>query len=137
MNHPSPRQDLLGVALFRSELRRFLARTEQVTRQAGMTPQRYDLLLMVESAGPAGVRVTDLCELLQMKQPAVTELVNRAVASKLLKRRGSADDGRVRVLTLTAVGRRQLLEVFDALRDDRAALGERFEQLGVRFHASS
>jgi DNA-binding MarR family transcriptional regulator len=138
MSRKPPREDeLVRVAVFRSELRRFLVRTEVVSRRAGLTPQRYDLLLMVEAAGPAGVRVTELCELLQMKQPAVTELVKRAVTSKLIARQGSPEDGRVRVLTLTPVGRRQLHDVFDALRGDRAALAGRFEELGLRLHASS
>ncbi|MGZ4409368.1 MAG: MarR family winged helix-turn-helix transcriptional regulator [Gaiellaceae bacterium] len=129
--------ELVRVALFRTELRRFLARVEAATREAELTPQRYDLLLMVESAGKSGVRVTELCDLLQMKQTAVTELVKRAVASKLIERSHSPGDGRVRVLKLTAKGRRRLFEVFDALRDDRATLTERFEVLGVRFHAAS
>jgi DNA-binding MarR family transcriptional regulator len=138
MSSTTPRPaELARVALFRTELRRFLARTEEASREAGLTPQRYDLLLMVEAAGPSDVRVTDLCDLLQMKQTAVTELVRRAVESKLLERRGSSGDGRARVLTLTLEGRRRLADVFDALRDDRAALTERFEELGVRFHASS
>lgn len=129
--------ELERVALFRSELRRFLARTEAASRRAGLTPQRYDLLLMVESAGNPGVRVTELCDLLQMKQTGVTELVRRAVASGLIERRSSPDDGRSRLLTLTPKGRRRLFEVFDALRDDRAALAARFEELGAHFHAST
>ena len=138
MSDASAREaELIRVAQFRAELRRFLARTEAASREAGMTPQRYDLLLMVEAAGTRGVRVTDLCDLLQMKQTTVTELVKRAVESKLIERSSSPDDGRVRVLRLTTSGRRQLLKVFDALRDDRATLTERFEELGVRFHASS
>ena len=138
MSSAAPREvELMRVALFRTELRRFLARTEKASREAGLTPQRYDLLLMIEAAGQSGVRVTDLCDLLQMKQTGVTELVRRAVASKLIDRRSSTDDGRARMLTLTAKGRRQLLKVFDALADDRAALTARFEELGVRFHASS
>ena len=139
MSDASSREvELLRVALFRTELRRFLARADTATREAGLTPQRYDLLLMVESAGgSSGLHVTELCDLLQMKQTTVTELVNRAVAAKLVDRRSSPDDGRVRVLKLTAKGRRRLFEVFDALRDDRAALTARFEELGVRFHAAS
>lgn len=129
--------ELVRVAQFRAELRRFLARTEAASREAGLSPQRYDLLLMVEAAGVSGVRVTDLCEILQMKQTTVTELVKRAVESKLIERSNSPDDRRSRVLKLTTTGRRQLFKVYEALRDDRAALTETFEELGVRFHASS
>jgi DNA-binding MarR family transcriptional regulator len=71
--------EFASAAAFRSELRRFLRRTEVVAGEAGLTPQRYDLLLMIHSAGGRdGVRVTELCELLQMQQTAVSELVKRA-----------------------------------------------------------
>lgn len=103
-----------------------------------MTPQRYDLLLMIESAeSTSGVRLTDLCDSLQLKQPAVTELVNRAVQAGLVERRLSTDDRRGRLLTLTPEGRRRLLLVFNALHYDRVALSERFEALDLRFHATA
>ena len=72
-------RELASAAAFRTELRRFLRRTDAVAAEAGLTAQRYDLLLMIQSAGGRdGVRVTELCELLEMQQPAVSELVKRA-----------------------------------------------------------
>ena len=72
--------ELESAAAFRTQLRRFLRRTDVVTSQAGLTTQRYDLLLMLKSADREGrgVRLTDLCELLQLQQTAVTELVKRS-----------------------------------------------------------
>lgn len=124
--------EVLRVARFRTELRRFLGRTDAASRQAGLTPRRYDLLLMIESAGGAGsdVRLTDLCDLLQLKQPAVTELVDRAVAAGLVERRRSSDDRRTRLLRLTPDGRTRLRQVVEALEGDRAMLSEALEQLG-------
>ena len=83
---------LKRAAAFRTELRRFLRRTDVVTSQAGLTTQRYDLLLMLKSADRDGhgVRLTDLCELLQLQQTAVTELVKRAEQVGLIDRRRSA-----------------------------------------------
>ena len=80
--------ELQRAAAFRTELRRFLRRTDEVTAQAGLTSQRYDLLLMLCAAESKaeGVRVTDLCDLLHLPQTAVTELVKRADEAGLLER---------------------------------------------------
>ena len=73
-----PDLELESVAAFRTQLRRFLRRTDIVTSQAGLTTQRYDLLLMLKSADREGrgVCLTDLRQLLQLQQTAVTELVS-------------------------------------------------------------
>jgi DNA-binding MarR family transcriptional regulator len=92
--------ELARAAAFRTALRRLLQRTDAVAAQAGLTSQRYDLLLQIRSAG--GVRVTELCELLQLRQTAVTELVKRAKEAGLVARRPSPEDGRVSLLRLTA-----------------------------------
>ena len=61
-------------AAFRAELRRFLARTETATTDAGLTPQRYDLLLAIKAAGGKAT-INELCSYLEMRQTGVTELV--------------------------------------------------------------
>jgi DNA-binding MarR family transcriptional regulator len=140
---PEVESELARVAAFRTELRRFLRRTDVVTSRAGLTPQRYDLLLMIRSATAAdggeagGVRVTELCELLQLQQTAVTELVKRAEEAGLVDRRPSREDRRVSLLRLTAEGERRLLDVFQALRADRRALGASFAELDLRFRATT
>ena len=98
--------ELEHAAAFRTALRRLLARTDAVANRAGLTSQRYDLLLQIRSAGKDGVRVTELCQRLQLRQTAVTELVKRAEEAGLVQRRRSATDGRVSLLRLTAEGER-------------------------------
>lgn len=128
--------ELARAAAFRTELRRFLRRTDAVAGEAGLTPQRYDLLLMIKWAGgPGGIRVTELCDLLQMQQTAVTELVKRAEEVKLVTRRASPDDGRASLLRLTAEGERRLMRAFTALRDDREALASALDELDLRLRA--
>jgi DNA-binding MarR family transcriptional regulator len=127
--------ELLRAASFRSALRRFLRRTETVAADAGLTPQRYDLLLMIRSAGE--LRVTELCDLLDLQQSAVTELVNRAEAAGLIERRPSPDDGRVRLVRLTPEGERRLMRAFVALRDDRDMLRAAFREVDRNFRAAS
>jgi DNA-binding MarR family transcriptional regulator len=130
--------EVARVARFRTELRRFLLRTEQASREAGLTPQRYDLLLMIEAmSGPSGVRLMELCEPLQLKQTAVTELVKRALDAGLVDSRPAPDDRRGRLLTLTGEGRSRLLRAFKSLEADRAALAATFAELDARFQAAS
>ena len=81
--------------------------------------------------------MTELCELLHLQQTAVTELVNRTEEAGLIVRKPSSDDGRVRLLRLTAEGERRLLRVVAALRDDRKALRATFRELDQRFRAAS
>ena len=125
--------DLARVAAFRSELRRFLRRTEVVAAEALLTTQRYDLLLMISSGGGSeGVRVTELCRMLHMQQPAVTELVKRAEEAKLVARRASPADGRASLLRLTAEGERRLQRAVAALRGDRERLAAALAELDER-----
>jgi DNA-binding MarR family transcriptional regulator len=130
------RSEIERTAAFRSELRRFLARTSVATNEVGLTPQRYDLLLMVGSAPEARTTVTELCNALQLRQTAVTELVKRATDAGLVMREPSADDARVSFVKLTPEGERRLLRVFEALREDRSAFAEAFQLLQRRFDAA-
>ena len=127
--------ELERVAAFRAELRRFLLRTNSVATQAGLSSQRYDLMLMIRSAGE--IRITELCELLQLQQTAVTQLVKRAEEAGLIERRPSRDDGRVWLLRLTAAGEERLTAVLAALRDEGDALAEGLRRLDARLRAVS
>ena len=131
------KDELIRTAAFRTELRRFLRRTDAVAAEAGLTAQRYDLLLMLKSAGAGreGVRVTELCDLLQLQQTAVTELVKRAEEAGLLARRSSPDDRRVSLLVVTPEGERRLLKAFGALRGDRELLAASLRELDRRLSA--
>lgn len=126
--------ELGRTAAFRTQLRRFLRTTAEVTARFGLTAQRYDLLLMIHTSNSGeGVPLTELCERLQLRQTAVTELVKRAVEAGLVERRHSAEDRRVRLLRLTPEGERRLRGVVVALRQDRGALAEAFVDLDERF----
>src|SRR6059058_1965924 len=89
--------DVIAAADFRAALRQFLRRSERVARQAGLTPQRYLLLLMIKGAsdGSEQSTVTALAERLQLAQSTVTELVRRAEEAGLIRREPSRSDGRV------------------------------------------
>ena len=127
--------ELRRAAAFRSALRRLLARTADVAGAAGLTSQRYDLLLAIKTGAGETSTMTDLSIRLSLRQTAVTELVKRAEEADLIERSPSAADGRVSVLALTAEGERRLMRAFVALRDERRHLAEAMSAVGSSFRA--
>ena len=124
-------QEVAAVAEFRAALRRFLRTTERNARAAGLTPQRYLLLLMIKGApnGSEQSTVTELAERLQLAQSTVTELVRRAEEVGLVERETSSIDGRVAHLRLTEEGERRLAKSFASLAGERDALRATFAHL--------
>ena len=125
-------EDVVAVAEFRAALRTFLRKTEQTSRRAGLTPQRYLLLLMIKGApdGSQQSTVTALAERLRLAQSTVTELVRRAEEAGLLERKASRSDGRVAHLRLSAEGERRLGQAVRNLAQERDELRRAFEHLG-------
>jgi len=126
-----PAADVVAVAEFRSALRRFMRVSERNARSAGLTPQRYLLLLMIKGApdGSEQSTVTELAERLQLAQSTVTELVGRAEETGLVERERSVDDGRIAHLRLTVEGERRLAESFTSNAAERNALRDAFGHL--------
>ncbi len=122
-------------AAFRAELRRFLARTEAATASAGLTPQRYDLLLAIKAAGGEAT-INQLCSHLQMRQSAVTELVKRAEEASLTVRTQSTLDRRRVLVTLTPEAETRLKRGFDALHDDRVGLAAALDGVALSIRAT-
>ena len=140
--HPRGVPSLDGLqkaAAFRTELRRFLHATETIATREGLTPERYDLLLMIKAAADTNdpATVTSLIATLDLRQQAVTELVKRAIDANLVAREPSDDDGRVYHLRLTRDGEARLTRVFQTLHNDRATLAEAFDRLDHHFRAST
>jgi DNA-binding MarR family transcriptional regulator len=129
--------ELAQAAAFRSELRRFLRRSEKLAAEVGLTPQRYDLLLQLKAAPNGYSTVTELGKRLHLRQTAVTELVKRAEEAGLVRRRRSDTDRRVYLLALTEDGDQRVTRVFNALRRDREAFARAFEDLDFLFRATT
>jgi DNA-binding MarR family transcriptional regulator len=112
-------------------LRRFLRTSERNARAAGLTPQRYLLLLMIKGAPDHSERstVTELAQRLQLAQSTVTELVTRAEEGGLLVRERSSADGRIAYLRLTPEGERRLAASFTSNARERSALRKAFDLL--------
>jgi DNA-binding MarR family transcriptional regulator len=117
-------EEVQRVAAFRVALRGFLRESERRARKSGLTPQRYLLLLLIKGAedGNEHATISELSKRLQLAQSTVTELVNRAAQAGLVRRRTSAEDGRVVYVELTEEGDRRFAEAFRALGGERGAL---------------
>ncbi len=131
----SSNDELQSAASFRAALRHFLSRTEIATTEAGLTPQRYDLLLAITAAGGEAT-INGLCRHLQMRQTAVTELVKRSEEAGLVTRTQSTLDRRVVLVHPTREGEQRLRRGFEALRDDRVSLAAALRLLTSTFEAS-
>jgi DNA-binding MarR family transcriptional regulator len=131
MSEPLTPEEAARVADFRAALRRFLRITERNARAAGLTPQRYLLLLMIKGAADHSEKstVTELAERLQLAQSTVTELVRRAEEIGLVERERSAVDGRIAHLRLTPEGERRLATTFTSNASERQGLLEAFDGL--------
>lgn len=121
----------MHVAAFRSALRGFLRESEIAARDAGLTPQRYLLLLMIKGApdGSEQATVSELVERLGLAQSTVTELVGRAEEAGLIEREQSQHDGRVAHVRLTREGERRLTTSFSRLDVERERLRRAFSEL--------
>src|SRR5205085_10428535 len=88
--------EVMRAAEFRRLLRRFTAHGDTAVRRAGLTPQRYLLLLAIKGAadGSQSRSIGQLTDDLQLAQSSVTEQVDRAEAAGLVVRAGAETDGR-------------------------------------------
>lgn len=129
------RDELQRAAAFRSALRQFLARTNEVAANAGLTSQRYDLLLAIKTGNGETSTVSELVKRLSLPQPAVTELVKRAEDAGLIER-SVGEDRRVSVLRLSVTADERLMQAFVALRAERRQLADAMGVVDASFRAS-
>ena len=114
--------DYASAARFRTALREFLRESETASRNAGVTPRQYLLLLQIAASEDGTATVTDLVDRLVLTQSTVTELVQRAEQAGLVERRPAPHDARVVHLSLSEQGQRSLDEVFASLKGERLRL---------------
>jgi DNA-binding MarR family transcriptional regulator len=134
--HDVTQDEILQTAEFRRLLRRFLAHGDTAVREAGLTPQRYLLLLAIEGA-PDMSRTRSIGQLaddLQLAQSSATELVDRAEAAGLVVRASANGDARTVLVRLSAAGDDRLRAAIAAVRSEREQLLERLDE--ARSHLS-
>jgi DNA-binding MarR family transcriptional regulator len=95
---------LRGLADFRLALRRFLAASETISRNGGVTQQQYQALLAIKTWHADAMTMKDLAEQLLLTHHAAVQLVDRLVKAGLAKRVPSREDRRSVWVKLTPGG---------------------------------
>jgi DNA-binding MarR family transcriptional regulator len=101
-----------SLAEFRYQIRIFLNGSEEASRNAGLEPQQYLLLLALRGL-PAGreASIRELAERMQLRHHSVVELADRLERRQLLRRERSRDDRRQVILHLTPRGEKILIRL--------------------------
>ncbi len=125
--------DYVAIARFRVALRAFDSAAGEAARAAGLTPQRYLLLLMVKGAPVGGERATinDLAERLKVEPHTITGAASRAEEAGLVVRERCDEDRRRTWIRLTPEGELRLAQVVTALQAKRETLLEAIEELAA------
>ena len=89
---------------FRYALRRFLAASEAISKDAGITQQQYQAILAIAAWGERTMAMKDLAEQLLLTHHAAVQLVDRLEKLELATRSASDGDRRIVCLKLTAKG---------------------------------
>ena len=105
--------DYQSLAEMRYQIRRYLRFSEEASRNAGLEPRQYQLLLAIKGL-PKSVRprIGELAERLQIQHHSTVELVNRLSAGGYVRRHRADDDRREVLLALTARGEKVLRKLF-------------------------
>jgi DNA-binding MarR family transcriptional regulator len=115
--------DFEALAEFRYQLRRFLRFSEEATRDSGVTPLQYQLMLQVRGfPGRDWATIGELAERLQAKHHGVVALVSRCEALGLVRRESSATDMRRVEVRLTPEGERCTARLARLHRDELVSL---------------
>ena len=113
---PQPtRRDFENLLAFRVSLRRFQHWSEEQARAAGLTHVQHQLLVAVKGHyGEFPPTVGEVADYLLLRHHSAVELVHRAVAAGLVRRRSDPRDGRVARVELTEEGDRLVTELTHA-----------------------
>lgn len=101
---PIDGDQIRGLSGFRMALRRFLAASEAINREAGITQQQYQALLAITASESGRMSMTDLADQLLLTHHAAVQMVDRLATAGLAERRPSDRDRRVVLLFLTGKG---------------------------------
>ncbi len=125
--------DYIAIARFRTALRAFENAAEDAARAAGLTPQRYLLLLMVRGApeGDGRATINDLAERLKVAPHTVTGAAVRAEQAGLVVRERCDQDRRRTWIRLTTDGEHRLAQAVAALEAQRDALLEAIDEVAA------
>ena len=88
----------------------------KLLKPAGITPEQYHVLRILEDAGPDGVPLSAVAERSPVGDPDVTGLLDRLERRALARRTREAPDRRVVTARLTDEGRQLLAQLAEPVR---------------------
>ena len=94
-------RDYKTLAAVRAELRNFAHFTEQVTSQAGLTPQQHQILLAIRASDGQELAIGELAEVMFLKPHSVSGMADRLEKLDLVERVRRKEDRRSIALRLT------------------------------------
>ncbi|KAF0164811.1 MAG: MarR family transcriptional regulator [Rhodocyclaceae bacterium] len=117
------KKEFEALSQFRYQLRRFLRFSEEVTRQHGITPLQYLLLLHIKGfPGRDWATVGELAERLQAQHHGVVALISRCEIRGWVTREQGKTDRREVEVHLTAKGERMVAQMAQLHRDELLSL---------------
>lgn len=115
---------------FRTAIRKFLKYSKNQAVQLGLTPTQHQLLLAVRGhRGSSAPTIGEVAECLLIRHHSAVELVDRAEAAGLVRRRTDAHDQRVVRLGLTRSGAAKLERISAANMREIGRLGPEFHDV--------
>jgi DNA-binding MarR family transcriptional regulator len=123
----------VALAGFRYALRRFLAASETISRQAGVTPQQYQALLAIKAWPEQAMAVKDLADQLLLTHQAAVQMLDRLARAGLAEREPSSEDRRSVIIRLTPRGETLLSDLaaqhLEAMLEQEPRLAESLRRL--------
>jgi DNA-binding MarR family transcriptional regulator len=124
-SEPLTKSDFESLARFRIGIRRYLRFSEETVRALGLTPQHYQLLLVLKGfPGRDWALIWELADRLQLRHHSVVELVTRAQQQGLVLRSPDPRDARAVRVELTASGEAILGQLAAIHRDQLRRMGD-------------
>lgn len=130
---PLNKHDFETLADFRYQIRKFVRFSEKVTRQNGVTPLQYLLLLHIKGyPGRDWATVGELAERLQAQQHGVVALISRCEKLGFVERRRSTEDRRRIEIRLLENGEKTLDKLARLHRTELLSMQGRFVVPDIR-----
>lgn len=124
-SEPLNKSDFEALARFRIGIRRYLRFSEETVRELGLTPQHYQLMLVLKGfPGRDWALIWELADRLQLRHHSVVELVDRAQQQGLVTRSPDPRDARAVRVELTENGEEILSQLAAIHRDQLRRMGD-------------
>jgi DNA-binding MarR family transcriptional regulator len=111
------------MAEYRYAMRRFLRFSEEAAREAGLTPQQYQLLLAIKGyPGREHANITEIAERMQLDHHSTVGLIDRTEERGLVRRQHDTEDRRQVHVRLTVTGEGLLRQLAHLHREQLARM---------------